>query len=614
MSKRIWLILVLAFCILAVSTAYAETSGDWEYKVSGGEATITRYTGTDSEVVVPSTLGGASVTAIGDSAFSGCGSLESVTLPESLRTIGDWAFASCNSLSRIEIPNGVTSVGGEIFYDIGDNIIVNADMDSDAARALGKRGYWFIDPDYPNVKLLYTIAEEGGVNTQTALWARPRNNEITNAVIPEGVDFIDGYAFYYCEGLLTATLPDSLTSIGENAFPLRQEKLNVGCVSYARDWVGNVGYPIDTDVDDPETQRCYHVVHRAETVDEAVPPTCLETGLTEGLHCETCGVVLIEQLVVEALGHDWDEPAYVWAEGNGEVTATRVCKRDATHVETETVSATSEVTTPPTCEAMGKTTYTSAAFTNTAFAVQSKTETDVPALGHDWSDPTYTWAADNKTLTATRTCKRDASHVQTETVNVSAEVTTPATCEAMGETTYTLDFGAEWTEIQTKTVADIPALGHDWNNPTYVWADDHSAVTATRTCKHDASHVETETVNATWVLTASPTETAKGKRTYTSAAFRNGAFAVRSVTVEDIPALNSMNCMKLPAMLKTIEAEAFAGGAFECVIVPDGCTGIGAKAFAGCTNLIYVRIPASVTSIAPDAFDGCDGVIIDRVK
>ena len=38
-------------------------------------------------------------------------------------------------------------------------------------------------------------------------------------------------------------------------------------------------------------------------VDEAVAPTCTETGLTEGSHCSVCGEVLVAQEVVDALGH-----------------------------------------------------------------------------------------------------------------------------------------------------------------------------------------------------------------------------------------------------------------------------------------------------------------------
>ena len=68
----------------------------------------------------------------------------------------------------------------------------------------------------------------------------------------------------------------------------------------------------------------------------------------------------------------------------------------------------------------------------------------------------------------------------------------------------------------------------------------------------------------------------------------------------------------LPANLKTIEAEAFAGSICETVIVPEGCESIGARAFANCKNLTYIRIPTSVKTIAEDAFEGCGEVEIDR--
>ena len=81
--------------------------------------------------------------------------------------------------------------------------------------------------------------------------------------------------------------------------------------------------------------------------------------------------------------------------------------------------------------------------------------------------------------------------------------------------------------------------------------------------------------------------------------------------MEDIPPLSQMTCLKLPADLMEISAGAFQRGAFDCVLIPDGCTTIGAGAFKNCANLLYVRIPRSATSIAADAFEGCGDVVLD---
>ena len=61
----------------------------------------------------------------------------------------------------------------------------------------------------------------------------------------------------------------------------------------------------------------------------------------------------------------------------------------------------------------------------------------------------------------------------------------------------------------------------------------------------------------------------------------------------------------LPAAVKEIEEEAFAGVNATIIVIPNGCHTIGTRAFAGCVSLTRVVIPASVTSIAEDAFDSC---------
>lgn len=90
--------------------------------------------------------------------------------------------------------------------------------------------------------------------------------------------------------------------------------------------------------------------------------------------------------------------------------------------------------------------------------------TEIPALGHQWGEPVYTWNEDNTTCTATRTCNNDETHIATATATVTSEQTKAPTCTEMGETTYTATFSVDWAEKQTKTVMDIPATGHHYVN------------------------------------------------------------------------------------------------------------------------------------------------------
>lgn len=80
--------------------------------------------------------------------------------------------------------------------------------------------------------------------------------------------------------------------------------------------------------------------------------------------------------------HSYGEPVYTWK--GTSCTAERVCVSDASHKETETVTATVVVTQPRTCTLDELSTYT-AVFTNAAFAVQKKENVKTAdKLGHDF--------------------------------------------------------------------------------------------------------------------------------------------------------------------------------------------------------------------------------------
>ena len=242
--------------------------------------------------------------------------------------------------------------------------------------------------------------------------------------------------------------------------------------------------------------------------DTVIAPTCEEQGYTLYV-CTRCGDELREDFT-DALGHDWGAPTYTWAANNSTVTAARTCTRDNTHVESEKVNTAYTEPTPPSCTETGVGKYT-ATFQNAAFQTQTKTvtaaalghdyvTTTVPATtehggydehvcsrcgdtyrdnetpkldpadpctdGHDWGEPTYTWAEDNSTCTATQVCRNDPTHVETEKVKTSA-VTVEPTCTEAGHIDYTARFQGDAFQTQTKT-EPLAALGHDFVDGTCV--------------------------------------------------------------------------------------------------------------------------------------------------
>ena len=164
-----------------------------------------------------------------------------------------------------------------------------------------------------------------------------------------------------------------------------------------------------------------------------------------------------DSVVVPKTGHDWNPPSYTW-NGYNSVTAKRVCKNDASHVETETANVSSRVSKAATCTEKGKTTYT-AQFSNPAFANQTKTVEDINALGHSYGAPVYIWSADGSSCTATVRCTRPGCNdVITESAVITAEVLTPADYITKGWTRYTASFSDSHFSSQIKDVQDIPVL------------------------------------------------------------------------------------------------------------------------------------------------------------
>ena len=180
-------------------------------------------------------------------------------------------------------------------------------------------------------------------------------------------------------------------------------------------------------------KNCDADVSDIATVTYAVKkaPTCLNAGTgtytatfsaAYGFHAQTKDVLL------PAIGHTWGTATYTWTqtETGYTCTAKRVCKNDAAHVESETVTGDYSVITEPTCLAAGLGRY-QVSF-KADWAKDASKDVSIPALGHDWGK--WTSYGDG---THTHVCKRDKTH--TETVSCSggtATCTEKATCADCG--------------------------------------------------------------------------------------------------------------------------------------------------------------------------------------
>ncbi len=93
------------------------TGANFSYTTNNdGTLTITGYHGTAHTIMIPETIGGKTVTAVGAKAFDSMENLTSVTLPATITSIGANAFYGCTSIATITVPDSVETMGVSVFY------------------------------------------------------------------------------------------------------------------------------------------------------------------------------------------------------------------------------------------------------------------------------------------------------------------------------------------------------------------------------------------------------------------------------------------------------------------------------------------------------------------
>lgn len=210
----------------------ANPSDLFEWSVSGSSITITDYIGTDTAVIIPASIDGLPVTAIGSYAFASTRKLTSITLPGTITTIGEKAFSYCTGLKSIVMPATISSIERYAFYYCtsltGSISLIDTDVASSAFTGCRALVLCYTGNGDGTLTLGATYGSRSAVDVPAMCCGRRITaigreafafcTSLKTITFAQGLTTISQSAFYYCTSLREVILPESLTDIGSSAF------------------------------------------------------------------------------------------------------------------------------------------------------------------------------------------------------------------------------------------------------------------------------------------------------------------------------------------------------------------------------------------------------------
>lgn len=167
--------MIITIFSFTVFSAFAADGSDYSYYIeSSGGLTLTDYTGSDTEIVIPTSIGGHLVTGIAENTFDHSRDAVSITIPQYVEDINTYAFTYCNKLTQF-----IVDENNEAFYSV-DGVLYN--------------------------------------KIRKSLFRYPAGKPATEFTVPDGISYIECNAFYACVNLKNIILNEGITDIGENAF------------------------------------------------------------------------------------------------------------------------------------------------------------------------------------------------------------------------------------------------------------------------------------------------------------------------------------------------------------------------------------------------------------
>lgn len=234
-----------SLCVFHRKGEQVNPASDFAYTADGGEVTITEYIGTSEHVLIPDTIDGLPVTALGHQAFyektvttvvvpdsvteigaacfSGDNYLVSLKLPDGLKRLPPASLESCMRLYDFDLPQSLEKIYSSVFefnYYLTHLTLPSSLTEIEQLNFIGLYGLQSLTLAEDDAA--FKLDETNGL-LMTADGTRLLHcfSDISPAeeiILPEGMKTIDPFAFHYDVTVEKIVLPEGTETIGLLAF------------------------------------------------------------------------------------------------------------------------------------------------------------------------------------------------------------------------------------------------------------------------------------------------------------------------------------------------------------------------------------------------------------